>query len=138
MKKCIKCNELKPLSEFNFRNKDKGYRHSKCKLCNQEYNRYRWNNNINGARDKTRKNATAYRYKYEYNMPKDVMDKMLKDNTGACEMCKKEGILFVDHCHKTKKYRGLLCRSCNLVLGYAKDNINTLLAGAEYLKVQFS
>ena len=40
----------------------------------------------------------------------------------------------VDHCHTTKKVRGLLCKSCNIMLGEAKDNPRTLSRAIEYLE----
>lgn len=43
--------------------------------------------------------------------------------------------LAVDHDHDTEKVRGLLCRSCNLALGYIKDNVETAVAMAEYLRL---
>jgi len=43
--------------------------------------------------------------------------------------------LFVDHCHKTGRIRKLLCQHCNSMLGMAKDNPETLEAGAAYLRV---
>ena len=39
----------------------------------------------------------------------------------------------VDHCHTTKKVRGLLCKSCNIMLGEAKDNTRILSKAIEYL-----
>src|ERR1700737_940265 len=39
----------------------------------------------------------------------------------------------VDHCHKTQKIRGVLCHPCNGVLGYARDNPETLAAAIKYL-----
>jgi hypothetical protein len=53
-----------------------------------------------------------------------------------CEICKTvpEDILHVDHCHVAKTFRGYLCRSCNMMLGCAKDNIQTLLAGVDFIK----
>ena len=42
--------------------------------------------------------------------------------------------LAVDHCHKTKVIRGLLCDRCNPLLGYAKDDIKRLEQAIEYLK----
>lgn len=33
MKKCTKCDEVKPEAEFDFRNKEKGIRRASCKAC---------------------------------------------------------------------------------------------------------
>ncbi len=41
--------------------------------------------------------------------------------------------LCVDHCHKTGKVRGLLCDSCNVLLGRAKDCPEICLSAAVYL-----
>jgi hypothetical protein len=42
----------------------------------------------------------------------------------------------VDHCHSTKKIRGLLCHHCNAGLGYFKDNPKLLLAAAKYISLK--
>jgi hypothetical protein len=42
--------------------------------------------------------------------------------------------LYVDHCHKTNKIRGLLCQHCNTALGMVKDNPDTLLNLVSYLR----
>lgn len=39
----------------------------------------------------------------------------------------------VDHCHKSHKFRGFLCSSCNKMLGFAKDDIGVLRAAIRYL-----
>jgi hypothetical protein len=46
--------------------------------------------------------------------------------------------LFVDHCHKTQKVRGLLCYRCNTLLGLASDDPNRLRRAVEYLERQVS
>ena len=138
MKQCTKCLEFKPLNSFNFRNKAKGYYKSKCKDCSKLLAKERWNNNINGFRDKGRAASRNYNYKNRYNMPEEVIQQLLKDAHGNCEICGQHTKLFVDHCHTTEKYRGLLCRACNLMLGYAKDNLNTLSAGIKYLQAEAS
>lgn len=57
-----------------------------------------------------------------------------------CKICKdKEKSrtkinLTVDHCHKTGKIRGLLCHSCNVVLGLLKEDINRIKNIINYLE----
>jgi hypothetical protein len=38
-----------------------------------------------------------------------------------------------DHCHKTNVVRGLLCHSCNIALGWVKDNPKTLDRLSRYI-----
>ena len=40
----------------------------------------------------------------------------------------------VDHCHTSGRVRGILCHHCNMMLGGAKDNPDTLLRAVAYLK----
>ena len=40
----------------------------------------------------------------------------------------------VDHSHATGQVRGLLCKPCNNLIGFARDNIQTLKNAVEYLK----
>lgn len=42
-------------------------------------------------------------------------------------------VAYVDHCHKSDRIRGLLCFSCNIILGKAKDDAKILLQAARYL-----
>lgn len=39
----------------------------------------------------------------------------------------------VDHCHITGKIRGVICRTCNLGLGYFKDDPESLKLASAYL-----
>lgn len=44
---------------------------------------------------------------------------------GVCAICGSDNngkTLDVDHCHETCLVRGLLCRSCNLLLGHSKND----------------
>lgn len=38
-----------------------------------------------------------------------------------------------DHCHTTEKVRGILCTSCNLLLGHAGDDVDVLSSAIRYL-----
>ena len=58
---------------------------------------------------------------------------------GKCLGCetvqsKLEHRLCIDHDHNTGRFRGLLCRECNLVLGNSKDSIQVLKNLIQYLE----
>ena len=69
---------------------------------------------------------------------------MLENQQWKCKICGKDlqirntsnyhDSAVVDHCHKTNKVRGILCRTCNLGLGYLKDDPDLALKMAQYLK----
>lgn len=51
-----------------------------------------------------------------------------------CAICSSTRNLQVDHSHNLNLIRGVLCQSCNLILGLAKDNAEVLRAAADYLE----
>lgn len=64
---------------------------------------------------------------------------VLEDQGGKCAICgrpPKPGgrRLNIDHDHITGAVRGLLCASCNRMLGWARDVAITLDAGGIYLR----
>lgn len=67
-----------------------------------------------------------------------VLSKLLSDP--ICEVCgitantRFKADWAIDHCHVTNRFRGISCHHCNLMLGGAKDNPETLRKGAEYLE----
>ena len=54
-------------------------------------------------------------------------------NCAICGKKEKNRKLSLDHNHTTGHIRGLLCQSCNFILGAAKDNPYILRIAAEYL-----
>lgn len=81
--------------------------------------------------------------KRRYGMTIDDYDKMLMEQEGKCACCQttsphklndKYLRFLVDHCHKTGQVRGLLCHHCNLMLGLAKDEPETLSNASRYLE----
>ena len=67
----------------------------------------------------------------------------LDEQNGVCAGCSSEMIqgnkkssrtLCVDHDHKTGIIRGLLCHSCNTILGHARDNPAVLIALSIYIE----
>jgi hypothetical protein len=66
----------------------------------------------------------------------DFLD-MLEYQDHSCCCCKTSltyDTCVIDHCHTKGHVRGLLCRNCNLALGFAKDNKETLLNMIGYLE----
>ena len=60
---------------------------------------------------------------------------------GMCGICgstevrrKNSRQWYVDHCHVTGKFRGLLCNNCNSALGLLRDDIAVLERAIAYLK----
>ena len=50
-----------------------------------------------------------------------------------CPGCERRLKLFFDHSHATNRFRGWLCRKCNLALGHVNDDMATLLRLAAYV-----
>ncbi len=75
----------------------------------------------------------------------DEYNEIVAEQQGVCWICRKPNnakntdgspkVLYVDHCHKTGKVRGLLCMSCNTAIGHFKDNTEILARAAEYLMI---
>jgi hypothetical protein len=57
-------------------------------------------------------------------------DITLYNSIENCELCgnKFNNDKVLDHCHKTGKYRGALCRQCNASLGKLGDDINLVIS----------
>jgi hypothetical protein len=69
----------------------------------------------------------------------------LKKQKNRCLICgeeerQKNGMtgkvrnLNIDHCHKTGKYRGLLCSSCNTAIGLLKEDPEIFARAMKYLR----
>jgi hypothetical protein len=72
----------------------------------------------------------AYRKKSAY---KRAGNTPLRKKPRLCEACNLRRASDSDHCHKTKKWRGWLCRKCNLAAGLLNDDRALVLRLAEYL-----
>jgi hypothetical protein len=78
-------------------------------------------------------------YKKKYNISLETYNKIFETQSGSCAICGKPQSHFrrrlaVDHNHKTKKVRGLLCFRCNYFLGIVERNKNILQGVIEYLE----
>jgi hypothetical protein len=86
-----------------------------------------------------------YGLMHNYGLSLETYNVMLAAQGGVCAICK--GVetyipkghgtpkpLSVDHNHETGAVRGLLCSHCNYVIGYARENIETLRETIKYLE----
>lgn len=120
IKLCYGCNKIYlNTEEFFFQNKNAKINklRSLCKFC------------CAISRRKTE-------LKRDYNLLlEDVEQKKIEQNN-KCAICgQSEKRLVVDHCHKTNRFRGLLCDDCNHGLGNFKDKEELFLEAIKYLKL---
>lgn len=130
--------------------KIKGYakkRYPKIKEKKAKYNKeWREKNREHVVEYYTEKNKTdkAKDGKYQSKIKKnfglslDEYNKMFEAQNGRCKICDRHQSEFnyrlgVDHNHTTGQIRGLLCKSCNSVIGYINDDSNIAKKMAEYL-----
>jgi hypothetical protein len=83
--------------------------------------------------------------KHVYNLTPAQYNAMFAAQNGVCAICEepettidkrtgKPRHLAVDHCHETRRVRGLLCGTCNRAVGYMRDNPARLRKAASYLE----
>lgn len=118
MKDCTVCKKTKSI-EKDFYDK----RYSWCKDCTLKY------------RDGKSRNKQLLK---RYGITIMEYDKLLISQNNSCAICKTHVSelskrLAVDHCHTTKKVRGLLCYNCNTGLGRFKDDTNIMSEAISYL-----
>lgn len=74
----------------------------------------------------------------EYNLTAAEYDALLDAQGGGCAICGRLPTnirLAVDHSHRTRRVRGLLCSFCNLrLLGGGCDKLDLLEAAADYIR----
>lgn len=97
--------------------------------------------NLNNQRKRQRR---GYMLERLYGITMAEYEQMLHEQQGNCLTCQKPGgltvsgrcDLYVDHCHKTGKVRGILCARCNMLAGYwDQENGEQLIkAVGEYVK----
>lgn len=138
MKKCPRCLEDKPVSEFhkNATNKDGlGYY---CRQCS--------NQRLKEWREKNADLVKSDRLQRKYLLAQEQYDQKLKDQNHVCAICggvnKSGKALSVDHDHSCcagiescgKCIRKLLCMKCNFGIGNFQDNPQLLREAAEYIE----
>ena len=119
---CTCCKEDKEVSLFSRDNRKVNGLQSWCKPCRRSHDK---------KRDPAKRKLQSL--KHRYNLSTEEYEEMVKA-TPNCPICGSEEPLVVDHDHSTSEVRGLICNHCNLVLGHARDNIQTLKNAITYLE----
>lgn len=57
-----------------------------------------------------------------------------RKKSNQCEICNSTKKICFDHCHKTGRFRGWICKRCNTTLGLVKDNKKLLNLIIKYLQ----
>ena len=106
---------------------------------NTIYNKFNSTSRKNG-KPTMGKSYTAWKHdiKKKYGITDDEYHLLNESQNYVCAICKKSdgrgARLAIDHCHETGKIRGLLCRTCNVAIGYLNDDITLLESAISYLK----
>lgn len=121
---CNTCNNIYDLYDMIVPPRQKP---TQCKNCSNIYKR-EWHKN-----NKQRKKSS--RLKSRYGITIEQYNDLLKKQNGVCALCYKEDMrpLSVDHNHKTKKIRALLCFKCNVLLGFINEDLDHLERVRDYL-----
>ena len=88
--------------------------------------------------------AKGYDLKRKYGIDYAEFERLAAVQNGRCAICQNQETacqsgelmardLAVDHCHKTNKVRGLVCSSCNLLIGKYEANPTLLGRLVEYM-----
>lgn len=152
---CIHCGV--DLTDNNWNETKRRYSNYSCASCSnriareqraanvehaRKLDRARWATLTPERRDRKRETDRERRLRLAFGM--DIMDyeTRLAGQEYMCAICESdspgetETHFYVDHCHTTGTVRGLLCNSCNLMLGKAKDNIRILQRAITYLEAK--
>lgn len=130
-KTCSGCNKTQPINNFYKDKNRKDGHYVRCRSCQAQYSRK--------YRARFPDKSTDSTIKYKYGITLNQYKEKLHEQGYACSICQTKSpggnkeSFFIDHDHETNKVRGLLCRSCNLMIGHAKDDTQLLATAIGYL-----
>lgn len=136
---CSKCLEKKALRLFNWASQtaaDKANQvrrqKTQCKACDMEDYR-RWSAD---KKDAIRQRDRERHYEKKYKLQPEIAALLAnaENRVGSCPICRNKATLVMDHDHDSGEVRDLICSACNSLLGYAKENLDTLYMAIQYLK----
>ena len=153
VKECCDCKQRLPLDQFYLDRSSTDGRTRFCRRCSSIRNRSWREKNRDRRADYMRRYHQARRAgtwrgkepyffpKWKYGLSREAFELLLTSQGGVCAICGGTHTgtryagkrLCVDHDHVTGAIRGLLCHTCNRVMGLLGDNASRLRAAADYL-----
>ena len=140
VKQCPSCGLQKPFAEFNKSSTRIDGLAFYCKFCSRQISK--------ASHERMKRDPERYakylwkernrHLKRKFGITLELYEILLAQQGEGCAICGatecQSGVsLAVDHCHKTGKIRGILCRDCNTTLGKFNDDRNRFLKAIEYL-----
>ena len=140
-KPCGKCKFIKPLTAFSFDKKMRLGRSSWCYKCckiwRDTHKRY-WKKKNKDWWNKHPDYHLMYNRLEKYGLSSHDIQKLLQKQNFKCAICKTSFNIkqkeHIDHNHQKGYIRGLLCRKCNLGIGFLQDSPKILMSAIVYLK----
>lgn len=87
------------------------------------------------------RNTERRRKLRKYGLTEESYAALWEKQGSACAICYLNKPMarnwHIDHCHSSGKVRGILCHHCNLMLGNARDSVETLTQGIKYLESSY-
>ncbi len=147
LKTCAACKIDKEITEFV--SQGNGQYTSYCKDCHRNRGQKYKADNPQKVKESLKNSYKRHRVKRSYEnllkhygiSPKEYVE-MLEKQKNVCFICAKAEVstyrgvvkrLAVDHDHTTGKVRALLCSSCNLAVGFVKEDFKIAIKLAEYI-----
>jgi len=133
------CDVNKPINEYGINKGNRNGIQSWCLACCRIVDRKR---NLAGRGRRRYKYRRNYNLKRQYGITLDDYNALFAEQDYKCKICKtsdpgsKHGWC-VDHDHKTKIIRAVLCTHCNRMLGAARDNPDILRSAATFLDLMY-
>lgn len=122
LRRCWRCKERKFLDEFPTHKNKPGGKGYTCRQCETDHKRETWG------------------HLRTYKITRADYDRILTEQGGVCAICKQPGKssnrserMAVDHDHATGEVRGLLCGTCNTLLGKLEQKPGWLISALTYL-----
>lgn len=133
---CARCRRHLPRAAFGPDNSTKDSLKTSCRECISNYDKAWWAGG-----------GFLRRISKTYGITEQGLSALLEAQNGQCAICRIDLSLWltgktgrqrrglnVDHCHDTRRVRGLLCVKCNVALGAADDDPSRLRAMADYIE----